>query len=263
MNPISSVLQNSIKLSGNSVPGALDRHSGIAGFDQQSYSRAKVVCIGAGGLIGNVAPVLVRKGVGALAILDHDEVEITNLNRQRFYPRDIGENKAIALARNLLPECTFATRITGFASSIQKAIGTGIDLQCSVAVCGVDNNAARIVTARYFRSKGIPVIFMGVSLKADHGYVFVQDKEGPCFGCLFPDAIDDITQPCPGTPAMAEILQLVGSFGSYAIDSLICDRPRDWQYREIWLNTTTCGGARKVTLRGNCPLHTTKHQLLT
>lgn len=113
-----------------------------------------------------------------------------------------------------------------------------------------------MVVARHFRSKGIPVIFMGVSVEADHGHVFVQSNEGPCFGCLFPDAIDDVTQPCPGTPAMAEILQLVGSFGSYAIDSLICRRPRDWQYREVWLNTTTCGGARKIAARDNCPLHT-------
>ena len=160
MNPTSFVSQNSIKLLGKSLPGALDRQTGIAGFDQQSYSRAKVVCIGAGGLIGNVAPVLARKGVGAITILDHDEVEITNLNRQRFYLGDLDENKAIALARNLLPECTFATRITGVASSIEKAIGIGIDLQCNVAICGVDNNSARVAAARHFRSKGIPVIFI-------------------------------------------------------------------------------------------------------
>jgi molybdopterin/thiamine biosynthesis adenylyltransferase len=257
LNPTSFVSQTSIKLIGKPVEGALERHQGVPGFDQERYSQARVVCIGAGGLIGNVAPVLVRKGVGALAILDHDEVEITNLNRQRFYPRDMGENKAIALARNLLPECTFATRITGFASSIERAIGIGIDLQCNVVICGVDNNSARVAAARHFRSKGIPVIFMGVSIQADHGYVFIQDKEGPCFGCLFPDAVDDATQPCPSTPAMAEILQILGSFGSYAIDSLICGRSRDWQYREIWLNTTTCGGARKIVLRDDCPLHTT------
>lgn len=257
MNPISSVSQTSIQLIGKQVEGALERHHGIPGFDQERYSQAHVICIGAGGLIGGVAPGLARKGIGAITILDHDEVEVTNLNRQRFYPRDIGENKAIALARNLLPECTFATRITGLACSIQKTIGTGIDLRCDVAICGVDNNSARIAAARHFRSKGIPVIFMGVSIQADHGYVFVQDHNGPCFGCLFPDAMDDLTLPCPGTPAMAEILQIVGSLGSYAIDSLICGRRRDWQCRDIWLNTTTCGGARKIILRADCPLHKT------
>ena len=256
MNPTSSVSQTSIQLIGKPVEGALERHQGIPGFDQERYSRAHVICIGAGGLIGGVAPNLARKGIGAITIIDHDEVEITNLNRQRFYPRDIGENKAIALAGNLFPECTFATRITGLACSVEKAIGTGIDLQCDVAVCGVDNNAARMATARHFRSKGIPVIFMAVSVQADHGYVFAQDREGPCLGCLFPDAIDDVTRPCPGTPAMVEILQVVGAFGSYAIDGLLCGRPRDWQYREIWLDTTTCGGARKVILRDDCPLHT-------
>ncbi len=255
MNPISSVSQNSIRLLGKSVPGALGRHSGIEGFDQQAYSRATVLCIGAGGLIGSVAPVLARKGAGAITILDHDEVEVTNLNRQRFYAGDIGENKAIALARNLVNECTSATLITGVATSIEQAIGVGVNLSCDVAVCGVDNNAARVATAKHFRSRSLPVIFVGVSINADHGYVFVQDKDGPCFGCLFPDAIDDVSRPCPGTPAMAEILQIIGALASYAIDSLVCSRPRDWQYRDFWLTTSTVGGTRKVASRDHCPLH--------
>src|ERR1035437_5715026 len=89
LNPTSSVSQTSIQLIGKPVEGALDRHQGIPGFDQERYSRAHVICIGAGGLIGGVAPNLARKGIGAITILDHDEVEITNLNRQRFYPRHI------------------------------------------------------------------------------------------------------------------------------------------------------------------------------
>jgi molybdopterin/thiamine biosynthesis adenylyltransferase len=43
------------------------------------------VCIGVGGLISHVAPTLVRKGIGALVLLDDDVVEVSNLNRQRFY----------------------------------------------------------------------------------------------------------------------------------------------------------------------------------
>jgi hypothetical protein len=42
----------------------------------------------------------------------------------------------------------------------------------------VDNNPARVEASRYFREKSIPVIFTAVSLDGDHGYVFVQGKEG-------------------------------------------------------------------------------------
>lgn len=78
---------NSIKLFGERIEGALDRHQGIAGFDQEKYSTSHVLCIGTGGLISNIAPTLCRKGIGKLTILDDDLVEVSNLNRQRFYPK--------------------------------------------------------------------------------------------------------------------------------------------------------------------------------
>ena len=79
---------------GQCIPGATDRQQRLAGFDQAAYSTSSVLCIGAGGLISNIAPTLVRKGIGALTILDDDVVEVSNLNRQRFYSKDIGHEFA-------------------------------------------------------------------------------------------------------------------------------------------------------------------------
>ena len=103
----------------------------------------------------------------------------SNLNRQRFYIKDVGKNKALALAENLQPECIAATEIRGIPFRLEEAIARGIDLACDVAICGVDNNPARVAASRYFRANGIPVIFTAVSRDGDHGYVFVQDKDGP------------------------------------------------------------------------------------
>src|SRR5258707_5746717 len=93
---------------GQAITGATDRQQLLAGFDQAVYSKSSVVCIGAGGLVSQIAPTLVRKGIGGLTILDDDAVVQSNLNRQRFYSRDIGHNKAYAFAENLLPECVHA-----------------------------------------------------------------------------------------------------------------------------------------------------------
>jgi tRNA A37 threonylcarbamoyladenosine dehydratase len=80
-----SVSQLSRKYLGRAIPGATDRQQRLAGFDQAVYSKSIVVCVGAGGLISQIAPTLVRKGIGALTILDDDVVEPSNLNRQRLY----------------------------------------------------------------------------------------------------------------------------------------------------------------------------------
>src|SRR5437016_3275582 len=89
-----SILQKSRRYVGRAIPGATDRQQRLAGFDQAVYSNSRVVCIGAGGLISQIAPTLVRKGIGSLTILDDDIVEPSNLNRQRFYVKDLGQNKA-------------------------------------------------------------------------------------------------------------------------------------------------------------------------
>ena len=101
MRPAFTVSQTSVRLRGTPVPGAEDRQSKIAGFDQHVFSKSGLLCIGAGGLISHIAPTLVRKGIGQVTILDDDIVEASNLNRQRFYTKDLGKNKALALAETL------------------------------------------------------------------------------------------------------------------------------------------------------------------
>ncbi len=242
----------SIKLRGKAIPGALDRQQQIPGFDQAAFSKSSVLCIGAGGIMSQIAPTLVRKGIGRIELLDDDVVEPTNLNRQRFYAKDVGERKAIALARNLLRESIAATEIHGCTLRLEDIIMLGIGLECDVAICGVDNNPARVAASRYFRDMGIPVIFTAVSRDADHGYVFVQDATGPCVACLFPDTVNDDRYPCPGTPAIADILQAVGSLAVYAVDTLLVNRPRTWNYRRISLSDPSHDGASLVLPRHGC-----------
>jgi adenylyltransferase/sulfurtransferase len=250
-----SIKQTSIRLRGKAIPGAEDRQKKIVGFDQEVFSKSKVVMIGAGGLGSHIAPPLLRKGIGALTIIDNDEVDVTNLNRQRFYEADLEKNKAIALVENLKRECIFATQLTGYALSFDEVIRTGVDLDCDVALCGVDNNPARVASSRYFRQRQIPIIFTAVSADADHGYVFVQEKKGACFGCVFPEAVNNLTFPCPGTPAMIEILQTMGALAVYSVDSCLLKRPRSWNYREIYLSDGQWDSGKQLTARQGCPLH--------
>ena len=244
--------KTSIELRGKAIPGAEDRQRKIPGFDQEKFSRSHVLCIGAGGIISQIAPTLVRKGIGRITLLDDDIVEPTNLNRQRFYIKDVGKNKAIALARNLQPESIAATKICGRALRLEDAIALGIDLASDVAICGVDNNPARVAASQFFRDKEIPVIFTAVSRDADHGYVFVQDKAGPCIACIFPDIVNDDRFPCPGTPAIAEVLQAVGSLAVYAFDTLIMNRARTWNYRRFSLADPTQDGSSWASSRKGC-----------
>ena len=247
-----SVSQSPRRFLGRAITGATDRQERLLGFDQTIYSRSSVVCVGAGGLISQIAPTLVRKGIGALTLLDDDEVEASNLNRQRFYRKDLGRNKAHSLAENLQAECVWTTLLTGFPMSLEEAIETQVYLRCDVAICGVDNNPGRVAASRYFADLGIPVIFTAVSADADHGYVFIQEPSGPCFGCLFPDAVDDQIYACPATPAIADILQAVGALTVYAVDTCLTSRRRNWNYRRLYLSACEWDQGAIITVRPGC-----------
>lgn len=251
---MSTVSQISLRAKGKGVAGAEDRQGKIPGFSQQALSTAHVVCVGAGGLISHIAPTLARKGVGKLTILDDDEVEASNLNRQRFYLKDLGKSKAFALVENLQAECIYATELRGYRLRFEAAVGRGIDLSCDVVVCGVDNNPTRIAASRHFRRLGVPAIFTAVSADGSHGYVFVQEPKSPCFGCLLPDAVDSQTYPCPGTPAVADILQAVGALAVYAVDTCLMSRSRTWNYRRVWLSDGGLDSAQLVPVRVDCAL---------
>jgi len=98
MRPAFTVSQTSTSLRGRAIAGAEDRQRMIPD-STRSAQQQPILCIGAGGIVSQIAPTLARKGVGELVLLDDDLVEASNLNRQRFYEKDIGRNKARALLR--------------------------------------------------------------------------------------------------------------------------------------------------------------------
>src|SRR5436305_3695168 len=86
---------------------------------QLKLKRAKVLCIGAGGLGSPLALYLAAAGVGRLGIVDFDVVDFTNLQRQVIHgTKDVGRPK-LASAREAIADInpyveveTYETRLT-------------------------------------------------------------------------------------------------------------------------------------------------------
>lgn len=85
---------------------ALEERHGIE--MQKKLSVASVAVCGLGGLGSNIAIALARAGVGKLHILDFDRVDISNLNRQQYFPEQLGQFKSDALydtLKRIAPYC--------------------------------------------------------------------------------------------------------------------------------------------------------------
>ena len=68
---------------------------------QKRFSSATVAICGLGGLGSNIAYALARAGIGKLILIDFDRVDITNLHRQQYKAKQIGQFKTEALAENI------------------------------------------------------------------------------------------------------------------------------------------------------------------
>ncbi|MBR1664145.1 MAG: sulfur carrier protein ThiS adenylyltransferase ThiF [Ruminococcus sp.] len=80
---------------------------------QERFRAASVAVCGLGGLGSNVAIALARAGVGRLHLIDFDSVDITNLNRQQYFPEQLGQPKAQALydtIKRIAPYCELTSQ---------------------------------------------------------------------------------------------------------------------------------------------------------
>lgn len=228
----------------------------LKGFSQKTLADADIKLFGGGGLGGEIGEALARKAVGSLTIFDPDIVMPGNLNRQLFTKADLYKNKAVRLARNLAKVGFGETVITGVPLAFEDAVARNLDLSASVVVVAIDNNPGRVAACRFYQRLGLPVVFCAVSQTADHGYTFVQEPGKACWGCMFPDEVNDETFPCPGTPAVKDILKVVAGIAVYAVDTLLpgMERLRCWQYKSVHLCGSVPGRDWRVAKRHDCAL---------
>ncbi|MFL5825321.1 MAG: molybdopterin-synthase adenylyltransferase MoeB, partial [Thermoleophilaceae bacterium] len=161
---------------------------------------AKVLLLGAGGLGSPVALYLAAAGVGTLGLVDDDEVDLSNLQRQVAHTNDrIGVPKvdsAEEAIKGINPDVKvekYRTRID--ASNIMEII-EGYD----VIVDGADNFPTRYLLNDATVRLGIPVVSASI-LGFDGQLSVFLPHEGPCYRCLYP------------TPPPAELAPSCGANG--------------------------------------------------
>ena len=79
---------------------------------QKRFASATVAICGLGGLGSNIACALARAGIGKLILIDFDHVDITNLHRQQYKAKQIGQFKTEALAENIKEIAPYIDMVT-------------------------------------------------------------------------------------------------------------------------------------------------------
>lgn len=162
----------------------------IGAVGQARLATAKVAVVGAGGLGASCLMALAASGVGTLAIIEPDHVELSNLPRQTLYETaDIGTAKAkAAKARleELNPDTHIITHQTRLDDNNADALLAGYD----VVIDGTDNFTARyVINDACLRAKTPWVFGAMIGFSAQLALFAPYENEiNPCYRCLVPEA---------------------------------------------------------------------------
>ena len=186
----------------------------IGGVGQARLIAARVLVIGAGGLGAPLLQYLAAAGIGTLGVIDHDQVDLSNLQRQVIHrTADIGVAKVSSARRALLdinPEVAVIAHDERLASNNAQGIVSGYDIVAD----GSDNFATRyLLNDVCYRLKKILV--SAAILRFDgqiSTYKAWQGAGHPCLRCIFPAApSEDAVPSC----AQAGVLgALAGTLGA-------------------------------------------------
>jgi molybdopterin/thiamine biosynthesis adenylyltransferase/rhodanese-related sulfurtransferase len=156
---------------------------GLAG--QTKLLESKVLLLGAGGLGSPTALYLAAAGVGTLGIVDDDDVDLSNLQRQVIHTTDrIGTPKvdsAEIAVKAINPDVTVVKHKTRLDASNVMELIEGYD----VIVDGVDNFPTRYLLNDATVRLRIPVVSASI-LGFDGQLSVFKPYDGPCYRCLYP-----------------------------------------------------------------------------
>jgi len=154
---------------------------------QTRLAKAKVLCVGAGGLGCPVIQYLAAAGVGHITIVDDDMIDISNLQRQILHrTADVGTPKAESAARfvaELDPNISVAHFVERVSETNAKQLFEGHD----IIIDGTDNIPTRYLIDNTCIELGIPWVYGSVYRFEGQVSVFNLNG-GPTYSDLFPEA---------------------------------------------------------------------------
>lgn len=187
-----------------------ERQMIIEGFGREGQERLKqtrVVVAGAGGLGSVVSIYLTVAGVGQIRLIDHDRVELGNLNRQILYGnRDIGRRK-VDSAKEKLESLNPEVKVEIVSEAILEDNAFELVDDCDLIVDAMDNFTTRYILNKVAIDRDIP-FFHGAVRGFEGRATTIIPGQTACLKCLYARAPQPEPAPVVGVaPAVIGSIQ--------------------------------------------------------
>jgi molybdopterin/thiamine biosynthesis adenylyltransferase len=190
----------------------------IGGPGQQRLKAATVALVGAGGLGAPAALYLAAAGVGALRLIDHDDVSLSNLQRQVIYRSvDVGVSK-VECARAVLVEVNAHVTVEAMAQRLDDSNAAYLLKGADIVLDGTDDFATRLAVNAACHELGVTLISGAVgrwhgqvaTFKSGPTKALPPDRRLPCYRCLVP-AIPPDAETCAQVGIVGALTGVIGS----------------------------------------------------
>jgi molybdopterin/thiamine biosynthesis adenylyltransferase len=203
-------------------PARLDRFARhivlpeVGGAGQVRLAEARVAIIGLGGIGSPALQYLAASGIGRLALVDDDAVDVSNLQRQTiFTTRDVGYGKAVS-ARRWLANFDDALQVDVSDARITPGNAASLIAGADVVLDGTDNFATRLAVSDACVAAGIPLLSAAVGRFQGQVGAWAGHLPGEaCYRCFVGDAFDaEDCDTCADDGMLGAMAGWVGSFAA-------------------------------------------------
>lgn len=192
----------------------LFRHIGRKG--QQKLREAHVAIVGAGAIGSMIANHMARSGVGQIRLIDADQVEISNLQRQVLYTEEdaaVHRDKAMAAKMHLSAinhHVEVDPRTIRINANNAEEHLTGVDL----ILDGTDNLDTRFIINDVAMKHNIPWVYAAAVGSRGMMFPFIPGR-APCFHCMFPPSqTNESAETCDAVGVIAPAVAVVASLSA-------------------------------------------------
>lgn len=222
--------------------------SDVGQHGQDKLSMAKVLVVGAGGLGCPILQYLAAAGIGKLGIIDFDNVDISNLQRQiLFGTESLGTNKANA-AKKRLEDLNPTIHIEAIERRLTSENALEMFKKYDIIVDGTDNFATRYLVNDAAILTNKPFVY-GAIYKFEGQVSVFNYKNGPSYRCLFPNlpkegsvancsevGVLGVLPGIIGTMMANEVIKIILEFEHVLSGKLLCYNSRTTEMTTLKIN---------------------------